>query len=113
MAFECKSIIDEEKRIPVIYPIGELDIYVSEEFKKKVLDIYNNEKSDIYFDFSKLEYIDSTGLGAMISILKELLEDDHRIYLKDVNPKIRKLFKITKLEEMFTFIGDSIGEGNE
>ena len=106
MGFELKSIIDEEKKIPVLYPIGELDIYVSDGFKEKVLDIYKKEKSDIYFDFSKLDYIESTGLGALISILKELYEDEHKIYLKEVNQKIRKLFKITKLEEMFNFIGD-------
>lgn len=104
MAFETKTV--EKNGKSVVELIGELDIYVSQEFKEKILKKYGEEKKDIYFDFEKLEYIDSTGLGALVEILRNLKKDDKKVYLENVNHGIRKLFKITKLDEMFEFIGE-------
>lgn len=100
------EIIKKENEELVVKLAGELDIYVSQRFKEEVLEEYNKDKSDICMDFEDLEYIDSTGLGSLIAILKTIQKDGKEIYLKDVNSRIRKLFKITKLEEMFKFIGD-------
>ncbi len=105
MAFK-KEIITKEEKPSVIKLYGELDIYASQEFKDDSINLLNQNKDDIYLDFTNLDYIDSTGLGALISILKEAQEMDKKIYLIEVNERIRKLFKITQLEEMFVFIGE-------
>ena len=49
---------------------GDLDIISASEMKTKVLDAYEEQPSDLIFDLSALNYLDSTGLGALISILK-------------------------------------------
>lgn len=105
MAFK-KEIITIDGKPDVIKLYGELDIYASQEFKDECLNLLNKNKEDIYLDFTNLDYIDSTGLGALISILKEAQEMEKKIYLIEVNERIRKLFKITQLEEMFVFIGE-------
>ena len=101
-----KEIIKREDKGPIIKLFGELDIYASQDFKDSVMRIYRETDDNIYLDFENLEYIDSTGLGALISILKEVREADKKVYIRSVNERIRKLFKITKLEEMFVFVGD-------
>ncbi len=105
MSFK-KEIIEIEGKPPVISLYGELDIYASQEFKNDSLNLLKTTQDDIYLDFTNLDYIDSTGLGALISILKEANESDRDIYLIEVNERIRKLFKITQLEEMFKFVGE-------
>ena len=59
---------------------------------------------DIVFDFENLEYIDSTGLGALIFIYKSVYENN-KVKIENVKPNIKKLFTITKLDTMF-MIGD-------
>lgn len=105
MAFK-KEIITREGKPDLIKLYGELDIYASQEFKDESINLLKQNEEDIYLDFTNLDYIDSTGLGALISILKEAQEMEKSIYLIEVNERIRKLFKITQLEEMFIFVGE-------
>lgn len=89
----------------VLYPKGELDVYNTKKFKEKSIKFYEKDKKDILFDCKELEYLDSTGLGSLIFILKEVEKNDNKIVIENLNPQIMKLFKITKLEDMFEIRG--------
>lgn len=101
MAFEIHSKVEDNLKI---FPAGELDIYQSENFKNEVISLYKENPMDIVFDFENLEYIDSTGLGALIFIYKSVYENN-KVKIENVKPNIKKLFTITKLDTMF-MIGD-------
>ncbi|SHH36177.1 anti-sigma B factor antagonist [Anaerosphaera aminiphila DSM 21120] len=98
MAFEINY---ENKEELIIYPVGELDIYTISEFKEKVMKLYEEDKKNILIDGDKLEYIDSTGLGALIYILNEIEKDNNKIAIRNITNSIRKLFTITKLDNVF------------
>ncbi len=85
--------------------MGELDVYNTKKFKEKSIKLYEKDKKDILFDCKELEYLDSTGLGSLIYILKEVEKNDNKIVIENLNPQIMKLFKITKLEDMFEIRG--------
>lgn len=89
----------------VLYPQGELDVYNTKKFKEKSIKFYEKDKKDILFDCKDLEYLDSTGLGSLIYILKEVEKNNNKIVIENLNPSIMKLFKITKLEDMFEIRG--------
>lgn len=78
---------------------GDLDINSVEDFKEDILDKIDGNK-DVILDFKNLEYIDSTGLGVVMTIYKYINEKGKT--LKVINPKrnIYKLFKITELDEI-------------
>lgn len=103
MEFKLESKNTDE--FLVLYPKGELDVYNTKKFKEKSLKIYEKDKKDILFDFSELEYLDSTGLGSLIYLLKEIEKDGNKIVIENINNSIMKLFKITKLEDMFEIRG--------
>ena len=103
MEFKLESKNTDE--ILVLYPMGELDVYNTKKFKEKSIKIYEKDKKDILFDFGELEYLDSTGLGSLIYILKEIEKDGNKIVIENINNSIMKLFKITKLEDMFEIRG--------
>jgi anti-sigma B factor antagonist len=89
----------------VIKPIGEIDIYTSSEFKEEVVKAYEDKKADLVIQGEHLEYIDSTGLGALIGLLKMLQETEFKIYIDNIKPNIRKLFDITELDKLFIIRG--------
>lgn len=103
MEFKLESKNTDE--ILVLYPMGELDVYNTKKFKEKSIKLYEKDKKDILFDCKDLEYLDSTGLGSLIYILKEVEKNDNKIVIENLNPQIMKLFKITKLEDMFEIRG--------
>ena len=89
------------KKDGTIYIDGELDIFNAQDVRVRVLDEYEKSKSDIVLDFSHVSFMDSTGLGVLISIQKVLNDDGYKLSIVNVDPKIKKIFVITELEEVF------------
>lgn len=102
MSFESIVNIGDKIQIDLI---GELDIYSASEFMDETQNLIFQHKKDLVLDFSQLDYLDSSGLGVLISILNEAKKENKKVYIKGVKPRIRKLFTITKIEELFEFIG--------
>jgi anti-sigma B factor antagonist len=107
MSLDIQVKFDEQENKWIFLPIGEIDIYTSTKFKEKVLDSFNSKKTDILIDGEKLDYVDSTGLGALIYILKNLKNENYKIYLSNIKPNIRKLFSITELDKLFVIRGET------
>ncbi len=91
----------EKDNFWVVEPEGEIDIYTSPEFNEKLSKALNSKKADIMIDGSKLDYLDSTGLGTLIGIFKLLKENGNKVHIKNIKPNIKKLFYITELDKVF------------
>lgn len=105
MSLEMKVDFNIDENKWIFTPIGEIDIYSSSEFKEEVLENFRSKQTDILIDGERLEYIDSTGLGALIYILKALKNDEYKIHLVNIKPNIKKLFDITELDKLFVIRG--------
>ncbi len=80
---------------------GDLDIFSSSYFRDELLAAWSDEKTDIYIDGTELLYIDSTGLGAFISLYNKMKVEGSEIYIENLKPNIVKLFVITDLDQVF------------
>jgi anti-sigma B factor antagonist len=69
MSLEIESKIQDS--IIEIKPIGEVDIYTSPELKNQIFALIEERNNDIIIDCESLDYIDSTGLGVLMSIYKK------------------------------------------
>lgn len=98
------NLIDQGNHY-LIELIGDLDIYNNKKFKEKLADIYEELDKDLVVDCSRLEYIDSTGLGSFISLLKLTRDEEKDITVKNLKKNIKKVFKITDLDKLFN-LGD-------
>ena len=56
-------------------------------------------------NLENLDYIDSTGLGVMIGVLKKLKIDNKEIYILNPKNKVKKIFTITGLDKIFKMEG--------
>ena len=79
---------------------GEIDSATSEDFYAEVSTAYRHDKKDIEFDCTSLTFIDSTMLGTFVKIFKTLKADGHSTVLKNVQPRMRKLFQICSLDTL-------------
>lgn len=101
MALNVNINYDNERNIWIVKPVGEVDIYTSPKLKEKLLKSLKEKETDLLIDGEKLDYIDSTGLGVLISILKKVKESENNIILINLKSNIRKLFDITGLDKVF------------
>lgn len=82
---------------------GDLDINSNKEFKEKVNSVQGIKK--IIVNCENLSYIDSTGLGAFISIYKNIKEKGEKLVITGLKPHIKKIFLITYLDKVFEIEG--------
>lgn len=106
MSLNIDSMFDNSQEKWVFKPAGDLDIYTSSQFKEEVLKNFNEKNSDIVINGENLDYVDSTGLGALISILRTMQDKGTKIYIENIKPNIRKIFDITDLDKLFIFRGE-------
>lgn len=107
MSLKIEIRFQEEENLIAVFPEGDIDIYTSHQFKEEVLDSYEKNQVDISIDGSRLDYVDSTGLGALIGILKQAKETNNKVIITNLKPNIKKLFDITELDKVFTIRGES------
>ena len=101
MDFQLEHVFDEGNRRWDIAVSGEIDIFNSADLKTELTKLYEEKNADLYLRCGKLEYIDSTGLGALVGVLNGIKGGGYSIHLAAVKPNIVKLFKITNLESVF------------
>lgn len=101
MGLEVKKEFNTVENAWILKLIGEVDIYTSPDFKSVLLEVINEKNADVILDGEELVYMDSTGLGVLISGLKKLKEKGKNIILINIRPNINKLFDITGLNKVF------------
>lgn len=92
---------DESQNRWDVHLYGEVDIYNAESLKNELHALIDDKKADIILDCSSLKYIDSTGLGVLVSTLKKVKEAKKQISIISLKPYIAKIFTLTGLDKIF------------
>jgi anti-sigma B factor antagonist len=80
---------------------GQLIVGNRQELKQKVLDEMEKGSRKVLVDFARTGYIDSSGLGALVSLAKKIRELGGDLRLANLNDDLQTLFELTKLDTMF------------
>ncbi len=54
----------------------------------------------VVLDLSKVEFIDSSGLGAVVAAMKQLGKD-RKLDLSGMTPTVEKVFRLTRMDTVF------------
>ena len=80
---------------------GELDSAAAVEVEQLLQPLYKTEGRDVIIECAKLEYIASSGLRILISILKGAKAGGSKVVLKNLNEDIQSVFKLTGFISLF------------
>lgn len=97
---------DNKNGVVVCQVDGEIDINTAPDVKKAFDKILSKKEPKIIVNFSKVTYVDSSGLATLVEILKNMKSYGGRLKLTNLSPKIKSLFEITKLERLFEILVD-------
>ena len=87
--------------VAVLQVEGQLIVGNRQELKDLVQSALDRGERRILIDFSRTGYIDSSGLGALVSISKRIREAGGELRLSGLNDDLRSLFELTKLDTLF------------
>jgi anti-sigma B factor antagonist len=102
MGFQVEKVND----VLVVDVEGQLIVGNRQELKQKVLEELEGGERKFVVDFEKTGYIDSSGLGVLVSLSKKIREQGGELRLANLNEDLRTLFELTKLDTLF-HIADS------
>jgi anti-sigma B factor antagonist len=105
MSFTVRK--DDAKGVVIIGVDGQLIVGNRHDLKKKVLDGVEGGERKFVIDFAVTGYIDSSGLGALVSLAKKVREVGGDLRLAGLNEDLRTLFELTKLDTLFTIFGST------
>jgi anti-sigma B factor antagonist len=71
------------------------------EFKQAILEAVEQGARLVLVDFANAGYIDSSGLGALVSLSRRLREVGGDLRLIGLNDDLRALFELTRLDALF------------
>jgi len=82
---------------------GEMDTAAAADAEKTLQPLYTTNGKDVEIDCSNLEYIASSGLRILISILKGAKSGGSRVTISGMNDDIKNVFKLTGFINLFEF----------
>jgi anti-sigma B factor antagonist len=71
------------------------------QFKDKMREITAGASGRVVLDLSRVAFLDSSGLGAVVAVRK-LLGPDRQLELAGLTPTVEKVFKLTRMDSVFT-----------
>jgi len=99
---ELRVKVKEVDSFPVVELKGEIDLSTSPAFKEKLYEIVESGKKDLVIDLNGLDFMDSTGLGVLVAVLKKTSLQGGTVRLVCNKRKIVKVFAITGLDKVFS-----------
>jgi len=94
-------ILTRTDDVLVVEVDGQLVVGNRHEFKQGILDQLEQGVRTVVVDFARSPYIDSSGLGALVSLGKRLREAGGDLRLTGLNDDLRTLFELTRLDALF------------
>ena len=82
---------------------GQLIVGNRQLLKEQVLDQLERGDRKFRLDFSKTDYVDSSGLGVLVTLSKKIREQGGQLSLVSLSEDLRTLFELTKLDTLFIF----------
>ncbi|MHB9095299.1 MAG: STAS domain-containing protein [Eubacteriales bacterium] len=76
--------------------VGELDIATVDRFKKSV-DEAREDVSGMILDMAKLGFVDSTGVGGLLNVVKSLRKDSVEVKVCNVSAEVYEVFDLLGL----------------
>ncbi|MFO7587862.1 MAG: STAS domain-containing protein [Gemmatimonadota bacterium] len=91
----------DDGEVTIVEVNGELIVGNRQELKARVLERLDGGDRKFLIDFSASSYIDSSGLGVLVSLSKKIREAGGSLRLAGLNADLRTLFELTRLDSLF------------
>ncbi|MEW6128488.1 MAG: STAS domain-containing protein [Acidobacteriota bacterium] len=96
-----EPILERVGSVTVVFlPTDTLDASNVKEFKRDVGSVIN-ERKKVVFDLERVNFVDSSGLGAILSCLRQLNAQGGDLKLCSLGKPVRALFELVRMHRIF------------
>jgi len=93
--------VTEDESVVTITVNGDIEMMTIKSFKQKLFEVGQDMDKDIEIDLSNVDYIDSSGVGVLISLLKLQKKKGRNLMINKVSSKVMNVLKLSSLSDVF------------
>lgn len=99
----------EDKGAAVLLVVDEerLDAHNSGDLKNQMLKLFEEGKHNLVVDLQAVRFVDSSGLGALVSGFKNASSRNGNLKLAGLQLQVKSMFELTRLHRVFEIYTDS------
>jgi anti-anti-sigma factor len=90
----------------VLEPVGLIDNAGGTQLRREVSDLLELGIKVISIDFTNINFMDSSGLGALVAILQQVRKNESELYLCSLNEQVQMIMELTKMDKVFNLLPD-------
>jgi anti-sigma B factor antagonist len=104
------NVVSEEKNGVIVMYIKEerLDAHNSGDLKALLLETFQKGHKNILIDLKDVRFIDSSGLGALVSGFKNAISNQGGLKLSSLQTQVKSMFELTRLHRVFEIFPSSV-----
>ena len=104
----CSLVIsDETSDLPIVSIVGEIDLSSAPGAYSTMWRTSGNGKRSLIINLEDLDFMDSSGLQALLRLREKLRTREQRVLLVGAKPPIEKLFRLTGFDQLFQLFPDA------
>lgn len=91
---------DTDSHLNITVTEPRIDAAIATLFKDKLREIVVGRRKPVHLDMAAVDFMDSSGLGAMIAVRKSLPETVGLVLLA-LTPNVERVFRLTRMDSVF------------
>ncbi len=92
--------VQDEHEKTVIHFDGDLDIEATEVIEDELMNEITQTSGLVEFDFTNIDFVDSSGIGLLITLITKLKDDDRKPTITNINEDVKVVFELLQLQEI-------------
>ena len=99
--------IEKKDKIDVIsFYVNKINALIVDEIREGILKVFDNSNSKVIIDLKGVEYIDSSGFGCFLSVMKAARNNYSILKFANPEPRVTELFETLHLQTVFQIYSD-------
>jgi len=95
------NITEQDDVVKIEIQEERMDAHNSGDLKEQMLQLFDDGKCNLIIDLAEVRFVDSSGLGALVSGFKNSSARKGSLKLCSLQPQVRSMFELTRLHRVF------------
>ncbi|HUN80458.1 MAG TPA: STAS domain-containing protein [Phycisphaerae bacterium] len=105
MPAETNNLVKDIRKTPEATTVvlsGDIDLHHSPQLHSALVEVTNERPKKLLLDLRDVPYMDSSGVGTFVEVFRRVNAYKGKMVIFGLNPRVRSIFEITKLDRFFT-----------
>lgn len=99
--------VEKRDRIDIItFSVDKINALITDDIKDEVVKVFGNGNSKVIISLKGVQYIDSSGFGCLLSILKSARNNYCTLKLVNPEPAVKQVLQTLHLQTVFEIYDD-------